>query len=493
VAPKSKKRTRGTAVIPYRTSRPLSLRLSPNDLHTETLPPLSPLGSPEVVDYSPYLKSTNKRCSDQEGENARSYRRGCWLGHSGTSSQPPFNISLNYEAFRGLRTDPFYCVPGSRDSRIGLALDFFFQVLARSNDIVCYLFNVTNFSTVIPEILQDEYLLDAALGVIQICFEQAHTPGSQPSLYVLRHKGNAIVKVREKLSRTTLTVDDITLFAMGFLALLETRIPNSIAHNLHKRNIATIISQRGGLKSFQDGTLLKAFLMQYDSLWALENGTTIFPGERRRHSPQYPYHPFSPELCITITKLPPGFHDLVIARRLSFDILPILYRATHLTSLNSFSRLELLSKTRRLTKIYNDFWEACPCLAVSISEDSWLMLEKLICLTLICYSYIAFTPRSSQTALQRSRFELTKKIASYSPKSPAEEQCLVWMWVVLIDSWRTGSRLHPDGFSLLFILQQRFPRLRYVANTIAMTSQFLWTSALETSVQIYWDDLVSTE
>src|SRR6202000_472442 len=106
-------------------------------------------------------------------------------------------------------------------------------------------------------------------------------------------------------------------------------------------------------------------------------------------------------------------------------------------------------------------WEACPCLG--ISDDSHPVLEKLLSLTLICYSYIAYGSSSYPTQLRGARFETTKKISSFSPKSPAEEDCLIWMWVIIIDSWRMGSQLQPTGLSLLFNLQSRFPALRHVS------------------------------
>jgi hypothetical protein len=507
-ASRPKTRTRGKAVLPYHASGLPVPPPSPNDLHSEALTlsrtpwvgsinsPLSPPDSPEDVDYSSYPESTGGSQSDQEVENVAyninsSYLRKSWRETSGTFSQPPFNTSLNYKPSPGLRTDPFFCIPSSADARIGLTLDFYSQVLSPSSDAVCYVFNVSNIYASFLEILQDEYFLDAGLSVIQLLHEQARAPGSQPSLQILRHKGNAIAKVREKLSRTAAPVDNVTLFAMVYLAVLEKGMRNSVAHGLHKRNIAATISQRGGLKSLQDGTLLKGSLMQFDTLWALETGATMFPGERRRYDRRYPSHPFSPELCDMITILPSGFHDLATACALSYDVLPVLYRAAHLTSLSTYNRLELLSKTRRSTRMYNDFWEACPCLAVSVFECNCSMLEKLLCLTLICYSFTAFGARSAPSALREPKFELTNKIALYSPKSPAEELCVIWMWIVLIDSWRTGNRLQPDGFSLLFNLQQRFPRLRYTENVSACGSQFLWTSELERSVKIYWDDLVS--
>jgi len=86
---------------------------------------------------------------------------------------------------------------------------------------------------------------------------------------------------------------------------------------------------------------------------------------------------------------------------------------------------------------------------------------------------------------------MTKEIGSYSPQSQAEEECLIWMWTVIVDSWRMGSRLQPSGISLLLSLQSRFPEARNVSAVISIANRFIWTRDLNSSVHVYWDDLVS--
>jgi hypothetical protein len=118
------------------------------------------------------------------------------------------------------------------------------------------------------------------------------------------------------------------------------------------------------------------------------------------------------------------------------------------------------------------------------------MLEKLLSLTLVCYSFMAFGSRSYPTALRGARFEVTSKLDSYSPQSKSEEKCMIWMWIVIIDSWRMGSQLQPDGVSLLFRLQSRFPALRGVGAAIQIAKLFIWTRDLNISIHEHWDDLI---
>jgi hypothetical protein len=67
---------------------------------------------------------------------------------------------------------------------------------------------------------------------------------------------------------------------------------------------------------------------------------------------------------------------------------------------------------------------------------------------------------------------------------------MIWMWIVIIDSWRMGSQLQPDGVSLLFRLQSRFPALRGVGAAIQIAKLFIWTRDLNISIHEHWDDLI---
>jgi hypothetical protein len=397
-------------------------------------------------------------------------------------------LSLAHEGFPGLRTDPFSCIPTGGDGRVESAIDFISQVIGFGNDILCYVFDVTNVHHSFLATLRNDTFFDAGIGVVQLLREQIRSPGSQPSAQTLKHRGLAIGKILNKLSGPSARVDDITIFAMIFLAALEKGLRNPVAHDLHKRNIAKVVADRGGLQQLPDDSMLKGYLLHYDVFWAMETGKTMFPGHRREYEQRYPIHPFPSELWSSITKLPAGFQKLVTECVICFDILSILSRLTHISRLGYHNRLEFIKKTRKMGGSHNDFWEACPCLGIvdDLSPD----LEQLLSLTMICYSFTAFSSNYYPSAFRGSRHALTKKISSYAPKSQAEEDCLIWMWVIAIDSWRTSSGLPQPGLALLFKLQSRLPALRSLSAVNAIVRQFLWPREFSIAANRYWEDLV---
>jgi hypothetical protein len=393
--------------------------------------------------------------------------------------------------FSGIRTDPFHCIPGTVDTRVASTVDFYAQHLSPGNDVVCYVFDVLNIYAWFLDTLSVKHFFDAGMSVVQKLYDGIQNINSPTSSHVLMHRGKAMTQVRQRILKDAVSVDDNTIIAMVFLAVLEKSLGNISAHELHKKNIKMIVSGRGGLKSFLDGSLVKGALLQFDTLWSLESGKTIFPGERRPHDPEFPKHPYPPDLCKIIGSFPSGFEALALEGALSLDVIPLVHRGAYLARLTSSSRYQLLSTKRRLTGRYNDFAEACPALAISGHEGS--MLEKLLCTAILCFAYSGFGSRTSASAVRGSRSEMTTKLHLYKPKSAAELDCLIWMFIVAIDAWRIGSQLHPEGLLLLVRLQEAYPAMKNVNAAIAVAKRFLWTSLLDESMRSYWKDLISND
>lgn len=393
---------------------------------------------------------------------------------------------------------PLFHTPSDGNSRVVDALQYLTFVVRPCFDISSYVFNVLNVTAFLPQAFMGECFPDAGIGAVLSLQDQLRSPGSRPSIEVLQRRGSAMAKVREKVAlirfgKESRPLDADTLFAMIFLGVLEGALRNQKARDLHKQIIGWIVAQAGGLQSLEDGTLLKCCLMLFDTFTAVGTGSTMFPGSPRRYKPIYPSHPISVELHSMIGSLPEGYQGLVAEGRLSCDVLLPLYRATYLTRItDAKTRSGVIESTRMQKKMYNDFWEACPCLTAS-PDDGDLMFEKLLALTLVGYCYTALGPKLSSIVLRESRAELTKKIVSYQARSLSEEECVIWMWIVAIDTWSIGQphSLQPDGVSLVMELQTRFPQMRDLSAVKDLGNRFLWTKELETSVADYWDDLLS--
>jgi len=95
-------------------------------------------------------------------------------------------------------------------------------------------------------------------------------------------------------------------------------------------------------------------------------------------------------------------------------------------------------------KRYSDFWEACSCLLIPGPH-----FEKYLCFALLCYISVAFSPQriylsASHTAFRTPRLLLTQQLPSFTVYSQEETECLVWMWLVLIDAWRATEVVNSE-------------------------------------------------
>lgn len=454
--------------------------------------PLSPPESPESGDqYDGAELAVITRGADEQEKPAylidNHYVQSDVLDHNHKIPFQAQAVSIS-DFFSGFRTDPFHCIPASVDSRVASTVDFYAQHLSPGNDAACYIFDVLNIYAFFLDTLSVSHFYDAGMSVVQGLHDNIRNPISPVSMQVLVHRGKAMTKVRQRILKDAGNVDESTLVAIVFLAVLERSLRNTKAHELHKKSLGMIVSGRGGLNTFKDGSLAKACMLQFDTLWSLDSGQTMFPGERRLHKPEVPKHPYSAELREILSTFPAGFESLAFESSLTFDMIPVVYRAAHLSRLKPSGFRELLSNKRRWSCKYNDFAEACPALAISGLEGS--LLEKLICTTILCFSYTGFGSKTSASAVRGSRGELTAKLHLFEPNTIAKLDCLMWMYVIAIDAWKVGSQLHPDGILLLVKLQEAYPIMKNVDTAIAKAKMFLWTNILEESLRSYWKDLI---
>lgn len=146
----------------------------------------------------------------------------------------------DYTCYRGMRLDPFYCIPFCHDRSVAQVIDFgkimsssllsalilcdvlAGQIVNPSNDIVADLFDVTDVCAGYFENMANTNFFHAGMALLQTLWEQMRAPGSKPSQRILMHKGEALSTVRGKLSHG-FVVDDLTLCALLFLSTLEVR------------------------------------------------------------------------------------------------------------------------------------------------------------------------------------------------------------------------------------------------------------------------------
>jgi hypothetical protein len=233
---------------------------------------------------------------------------------------------------------------------------------------------------------------------------------------------------------------------------------------------------------------------RWESFWALNSGWTIFPEARPVYAPVYPVHPFSEDLRLLISKLPIGLQALAEERKLAMDVLEVLARTADAEQ-EQKKKGSVVTQTdifQSCQRRYHDFWEACSCLAAPDVDGP--NLEKLLVLALLLYCLHTFSPMRAVTAVYNgSRMKLTNDIRKRKRGVGKEEECVLWIWMVLVDSWRSVSgTLLPTGIELMQQARERWIHVRDWATANPILRDFFWDEAFAKRCNFYWHTALPT-
>lgn len=528
--------------------------------------------------------------------------------YSSTSSNVPwistsFDVNTIPHDLLGTRADPFDCIPHrqAHSASVNAVTDYHAQIMAPNHAPIYKIFNVTNvYTSYYFELLSHPDFLYTGVASVQAIIDHLRRRPDEPvgpSEQVMKHIGTAMARLRKRLGRVqkemrqqekqkrqrehrisiindaaesfdtqesldtkptrsssssftsdeTLVVDDMTIMTVLFLAVVTRAINDMPSHEIHKKTIASLVAARGGLQNLNghDG-LARCTLMQWESFWALNTGTSIFPDSRPPYAPEYPTPlpvPALSELGVKIASLPVGFRALADRGSLALDVIEVLARcvAAHAVQAaqpgGTGSIVTDSDVFRTKPRRFRDFWEACTCLGAPdqmVEIDVWGVnldtttttitmvvpnLEKQLVLALLLYCLHTFSPMRAVTAvyngsrmklgtdlpkraayLERVRHSRAMQQQSSLPSSTTdgtqrdldldlEEPLLLWISFNLADSWRAANdMLLPQGLQVMRDTRRRFPHHTAAWESCeAALRQFFHNERFMARCRMFWD------
>ncbi|KIX99138.1 uncharacterized protein Z520_04714 [Fonsecaea multimorphosa CBS 102226] len=392
---------------------------------------------------------------------------------------------------RGYRKDPFNPIP---ENSCLDALDFYTQHYVPNNAPLYEVFNITNIYNRFPLLLLQHGLsMHAGLCNLLYQFEFFLDPAAKPSQRVYTHLGRALANLRREIKTNGTLPKDISTVLVMNLAVSARSLGDREAHEMHKEQLRLMIQAKGGLDQLGHGGLEKCMMLQWEGMWCWTDGRspTIFPGARLNPSAErYPQYPFDEDIRGLVNQLPGGFQDLAELGILSVPTLEALLRATEELKRRKNkvpgTNDNVIFEYRRHR--YHDFLQACPCLADS---DEHPTLEKLIVLALILYCSANFCKqRLPTTHFAAVSARATVNLTRISMTSTDyEKKALVWVFMVVIDSWRSrGGQMRSAGVDLLGLFKQKFPAMKSWKDIANLLSRFLWSEDMENFLSSSWPD-----
>ncbi|OQV06058.1 hypothetical protein CLAIMM_10695 [Cladophialophora immunda] len=302
--------------------------------------------------------------------------------------------------------------------------------------------------------------------------------------------------------------DDGVIIAALFLGHIASAFGDLEAFQMHRRGIKTMVESRGGLDVLGLDGMLKCSVLQFESWWThIYRDTSVFASSKPPYNPVYLCPPFSAETVSLLSKLPPGFRCLATQGKLAVDIVTVL---SNIASYQDAIRSRPDGVARQMESVaslparrrHTDFSDACTCLL-----DPAPNFEKYLVFALICYASVAFSPdrhylSASHTAFRTPRLLLTQDLPAFRVEEPAvrdgnaptnqagdttttttttaQMDCLVWMWLVLVNSWTaTDGADSENAVSLKRVFREKCPEDCDSDRLDRVLSQFFWTAALK--------------
>lgn len=143
-----------------------------------------------------------------------------------------------------------------------------------------------------------------------------------------------MTKLRARLRSPEQCSDDTTILTVATLGTIDYILGDHTAATAHVSGMRQMMKIRGGIKGTSPWErLLKANIDAYEALWSflftaetMSNTTSHYAGQILQNAefPVYMAHPFKPEVCQMLSRLPQGICDVGLTGVLSLQMIRLL-------------------------------------------------------------------------------------------------------------------------------------------------------------------------
>jgi hypothetical protein len=206
---------------------------------------------------------------------------------------------------------------------------------------------------------------------------------------------------------------------------------------------------------------------------------------------EYPTHPFRPDLCNSIAKMPKGFRDLALQAVLSVQMLQILERMSewHTRTEHVHQKVETLEEMSLLQahEPQVEAQEANRCLETLMSSGQGGGIERCLFYGLIAYCLEVFAQKKFSPELYWVVQDLPMALEQIEP-DPLETECLMWVSVVAVG--RCKGSLSQKGSEIMDKLLEDHPRLKEWDKVEETLRKFFWYDSLAVEWKRCWSAAV---
>ncbi|RVX74619.1 hypothetical protein B0A52_01745 [Exophiala mesophila] len=377
------------------------------------------------------------------------------------NSSPNLRLPLNDMLFGGMRADPFANYPISPQTYFPFIVDFCREVVALGP--IYFQF-----------ILSHEVLFEAIVTYV-LCVQPRQTPETKVAM--MHHYGSTLKNIRLSISDPSRRIGDDIILAIANLAVICAYCRDTKRFDTHLRGIRKLVEMRGGVDGLEkEDNWVKSGLTALEALAGVppdsDSSSEPIPkisptGDPSKYArtPVYPRHPFPPDMCAVIARMPEGFRELALTGQLSIQLMNRL----------NITRSQIVHLMATAPSKESDYeWAALMRASTLIERMAWL---TVLVFHLRSSTYISDCKDLAQIAME---------CAKQGTRSQAQLQWVLWgscLVVATPDCERLLAKPREQVANMLLDLFEQYT----VDEMIENANRFLWTDGLSASLRTHMD------
>ncbi|KIW42002.1 uncharacterized protein PV06_05593 [Exophiala oligosperma] len=352
-------------------------------------------------------------------------------------------------------------------------------------------------SVMVPMAMQDPALFKCLVTAAQSLFEWRRSPNpNQPerSRALILAQNDAIKALRTRLAKPDAQYDDGLIISVVHLMTADSSARDIQALKMHLKGARQIIALRGGLTESTVHLALRGTMATTEFYIALGQYLHLSPDDLSAvpmRPINYVGHPFPPDVCDYIAKMPPGIAEAALTGQLSVRCMRILSELTQWAPLADRSDVILPGEeaTAKYSRLYCKPREfARDAMALCLDLKRAKIPPGLEHVTMLGLAAIIRHLSGHQRTDFFDHLLLTAlfvNVKAIDTPSVAESEVIVW--VVLVIKWRTqsGGMLQKADELLEYALKS-FPATRTWKGMAKICRKFWWFGRFEAEWKITW-------
>lgn len=256
--------------------------------------------------------------------------------------------------FNGTRADPFLAFPIKKTETVQDTMDYFITICGGANNEKSMFSGPVNphLSLLLPYALKHAILFESIISVCRASILLSLGRPIWEDYAFVQHRGSTIARLNEKL-KTKEATDNAALLTVTMLMTLEYLCGDQRGVLMHCKGLERMLQMRGPLEDDDepgfDSEWLKFVKMGLTAYKALGSFVTGQPPDIPRDSVgylseafqelqldqplSYPETPFSPDICIILSRLPAGLSELCLTSQVSIQMIKLLASISAATAL----------------------------------------------------------------------------------------------------------------------------------------------------------------